>query len=198
MNNFQKLPQLGIKQLKDIMHLTVFSSILFIGLTSCKKDPPVINQPTAPTLPALTHTGANTFGCYIDGELFVANDGESVWSIPAVSGSFDEETRELTIQGTRYSGDNIREFIVLLSDIIDNKGQYKFKTYEGDVVGYRNHGGDNCDYNYNPMIDEYISITYLNETKNIISGTFSMTLINKDCPTKTTLKITDGRFDFHY
>ena len=55
---------------------------------SCKKDPP-IPEPTEPVMPPLTHQGLNTFGCYIDGELFVANEGESVWSIPPVSGSFN-------------------------------------------------------------------------------------------------------------
>ena len=198
MNNFQKLPQLGIKQLKAIMHFTVFSSILFIGLTSCKKDPPVINQPTAPTLPALTHTGANTFGCYIDGELFVANDGESVWSIPAVSGSFDEESRLFIIQGSRELTESSSDDIRFRCNIEDYNSIYEMYFKTEHYKGYTNLGLGHCDYYHDTLNKGNCTITYLNETKNIISGTFSMTLINKDCPTKTTLKITDGRFDFHY
>jgi hypothetical protein len=44
-----------------------------------------------------------------------------------------------------------------------------------------------------------LTITYLDEEKNIIAGTFYINLINENCETGDTLmKITDGRFDFHY
>ena len=83
-------------QLKKIILLS--TAFVFL-LLSCKKESFTQNEPEEPDLPPLTHTGANTFGCYIDGVPFVANKGGSMWSIPPVSGSFNEETKRLNIQG---------------------------------------------------------------------------------------------------
>lgn len=174
---------------------------LLFGVFSCNK-PPVNPEPTEPVMPPLTHQGLNTFGCYIDGELFVANEGESVWSIPPVSGSFNEGTRQLNLQGTRYINietserDNIKIFAEISSGV--QTYQYQFNL-DGETVGYRNWNGSRCDYYYQdiPDIGE-LTITYLDEEQNIISGTFYMNLVNEDCAEDTLLKITDGRFDFRY
>ena len=62
--------------------------------------------------------------------------------------------------------------------------------------------GGKCRYYYREYPDfdmGQLTITYLNEEKNIISGTFYMNLVNENCDNGDTLmKITDGRFDFHY
>jgi len=62
-------------------------------------------------------------------------------------------------------------------------------------------GGGRCDYYFQSLPGlnlGKLTITYLNEEKNIISGTFYMNLVNNDCEGDSLLKITDGRFDFHY
>jgi len=172
---------------------------------ACKKDPPIDPEPTEPVMPPLTHQGLNTFGCYIDGELFVANEGPSVWSIPPVSGSFNLGTRRLNLQGSRYidfessERDNIKIFI----DVTEGESTYNFEyNDEGGTVGYRSWMTDiSCDYYYRfrPDFDMgKLTITYLNEESNIIAGTFYMNLINEDCMEDTLLQITDGRFDFRY
>ena len=83
---------------------------------ACKKDPPIDPEPTEPVMPPLTHQGLNTFGCYIDGELFVANEGPSVVSLDPLTGSFNEGTRYFAIQGRRYLDfeANEREDIILI------------------------------------------------------------------------------------
>ena len=69
---------------------TVFFLIFPLLLLGCKKDPPAEPKPTDPVMPPATQIGANTFGCYIDGELFVANEGWTVWDFDPVTGSYDE------------------------------------------------------------------------------------------------------------
>ncbi len=190
--------------MKKVQQLLLFSTLL-LTLSACKKDyPPETSN--EPVLPPMTHEGLNTFGCYIDGELFVANEGESVWAIPAVSGSFDEETRYLKIQGTRYredilenqeAGDDVR----FRSYILNLEDSYDFNVSEDFTRGYTNTwDSDECDYFYIDYISNLgkLTITYLNEEKNIIAGTFYMTLINPDCEGDTVMNITDGRFDFRY
>ncbi|MFT5821642.1 MAG: hypothetical protein ACI8ZM_002896 [Crocinitomix sp.] len=84
---------------KSFIRLITMAIVLLL-IASCEKPIEAESLPQEPVMPALTHTGANTFGYYIDfasaeataeqcGELFVTNDGESVWSIPAVSSNFD-------------------------------------------------------------------------------------------------------------
>ena len=179
--------------LKSIVYLAL---VLFAF--SCEKPPEPEPVSQEPVMPPLTHTGANTFGCYIDGELFVANEGPSVWSIPPVSGSFDEETRELKVQGTKYDGES-REYIYLFSNIDDSAGEYQFETYGGEALGYSGLYNDLCDYYYLDRPDlGRLNILYLNEETNIISGTFNIILSNTNCVESASMQIIDGRFDFRY
>jgi len=191
------------------MHFTTIPIIFIVFLTalvfSCKKDPPIDPEPTEPVIPPLTHQGLNTFGCYIDGELFVANDGDGYWDIPAVSGSFDEVDKRLGLQGTRYLNNENEEIedVHVVGHVLDGVGIYNYSyNDEGKSVGYVNWNGGKCDYFYRERPDfdiGQLTITYLNEEKNIIAGTFYINLINENCETGDTLmKITDGRFDFHY
>ncbi|MCC7452632.1 MAG: hypothetical protein IT222_00590 [Crocinitomix sp.] len=198
------------------MKTKILLPILYVVLVlvACKKDPP-IPETTEPVMPPLTHQGLNTFGCYVDfpsagasgeqgGELFVANDGESVWDIPALSGSFNEFTRELVMQGRRYINTETgeRDDVIIRSLITDNIGVYNY-TYnkEHGSQGYVNWKGMLCNYNYLEYADfdlGKITVTYLNETENIIAGTFYINLLNPSCEEDTIMKITDGRFDFNY
>ncbi|NOQ71611.1 MAG: hypothetical protein GQ574_06405 [Crocinitomix sp.] len=155
-------------------------------------------------MPPLTHQGLNTFGCYIDGELYVANDGDNYWDIPAVSGSFNEATKRLGLQSTRYLNNENGEIddIHVVGYVTDGIGTYDYLyNDEGKSVGYVNWKGEKCDYYYREYPDFDIgelTITYLNEEENIIAGTFYLNLVSEYCESDTLMKITDGRFDFHY
>jgi hypothetical protein len=192
---------MNIKNLLPIVGVLVFFA--------CIKDP-IPPEPTTIVMPPLTHQGINTFGCYINfpsagasgeqgGELFVANDGDSYWDFPPISGSFDESTKKLTIQGTRYSDGDKREFIVFVVNITAGISSYSLQVNSTDFEGYRINGVTGaCDYFHDPENKGTCEITYLDMTKNIIAGRFQMTLINPDCEGDSLLQITDGRFDFKY
>lgn len=196
------------------MKTKILLSILFgvLVLVACKKDPPP--DKSTVVMPPLTHQGLNTFGCYINfpsegasgeqaGELFVANDGDSYWDIPAVSGSFNETTKELNLQGTRYKNNDIDEvdYFQLSAILGDGLTTYNYKyNIDGKTIGYRNWNGTNCDYYFDNVLDDVgkITITHLNEESNIVSGTFYINLYNDKCEGDTLMKITDGRFDLKY
>ena len=58
--------------MKTQLFTTLFwGSLLFLVSCSNKSD----YQPFVPSLPPITQTGANTFGCYIDGVLLTPRDG---------------------------------------------------------------------------------------------------------------------------
>ena len=53
------------------MKNTILSLVTMILLSSCSSD----NNTTQDQLPPETQTGANTFGCYINGKLLIPRDG---------------------------------------------------------------------------------------------------------------------------
>jgi hypothetical protein len=182
------------------MKTKILLSILFgvMVLVACKKDP-IPPDPSTIIMPPLTHQGINTFGCYINGELFVANEGESVWALPPVSCNFNELTGYLGMQGARQY-DTLMDDIYLRAYITEGEGTYDFWMNEVGSTGYSAIISPLCDYYYykdTPNLGK-LTITHLDEVNNIISGTFYMNLINEDCEEDTLLKITNGRFDCRY
>ena len=55
------------------MKYTLLILLITSTLISCSNNDPI--EPFTPTLPPITQTGANTFGCYIDGNLLTPRDG---------------------------------------------------------------------------------------------------------------------------
>ena len=55
-------------------------NLLLITLSSCNSND---DNSFTPTLPPATQTGANTFGCYIDGNLLVPRDGDGTFNSPS-------------------------------------------------------------------------------------------------------------------
>jgi len=71
--------------------------ILFLTLSSCES----CEKEQWDTMPPETQTGANTFGCYVNGELFVKEKDEvSFFTHPNLSASYDQSTQVLTISCT--------------------------------------------------------------------------------------------------
>jgi hypothetical protein len=136
-------------------------------------------------MPPLTHQGLNTFGCYIDGQLFVAKGGDAYWDLPPVSGSFNEVTGQLNLLGKRYINleTNESDDIIIYSKIKDGAGEYALEyNDDGGSVGYRNWFGGKCTY-------------YYRENTELDIGS----LINENCENgDTILNISHGRFDFKY
>ncbi|MCC7452631.1 MAG: hypothetical protein IT222_00585 [Crocinitomix sp.] len=197
------------------MKTKILLPILYVVLVlvGCKKDPP-IPETTEPVMPPLTHQGLNTFGCYINfpsagasgeqgGELFVAGGANDNLDIPALSGQFDENEHYLGLQATRYLNNEIDENdnIRIRVSAIEGPGEYEIEMFgDNKLLAYRNWYGEKCDYYFDTLIQDMakVTITYLNETENIIAGTFYMNLLNRNCAADTIMKITDGRFDFKY
>ena len=194
------------------MKTNILLFILFGGLVlvACKKP----DESTEPELPPLTHTGENTFGCYLDfpstgasgeqgDELFVANNGSNMWSIPAVSGSFNETEKLLDIQGrseigTTEDGSTKSHDVRFTVKDLNDVGNFVLDIATDKYLGYMSYHLGRCRYYHDLNNPGTCEITYLDMTKNIIAGRFQMTLINPDCEGDSLLHITDGRFDFKY
>ncbi len=174
--------------------LTLSIALCTLPLNSCKKDE-ICDHPS---LPCQTHEGKNTFGCLIDGVPFVAKTSFSIGGAVPVSGSFDESTQYLILEGSREDSSEKIETVKIRCYVLSGVGSYSMWVTSSSAQGYTYFNNPNvCTYYHDLDNKGIINISFLDTEKNIISGTFSVTLINPDC-TKETLTITEGRFDFGY
>ena len=187
------------RNMKQLIVVCLCFSIAIIN-PACHKSKATPKEPIdlTPKIPEATNIGANTFGCYINGALFVAATNNPN-SVLAVSCSYNSiSPNELRIQGSRRN-DSINDNISFRSYVLDPN-----KNYNMDVIGaqrgYANYFLFNTDcFEYDHMESNLgsVYISHLDTINRIVSGTFEMELFNEDC-IPNLLKITEGRFDLTY
>jgi len=153
---------------------------------SCKKEK---TSPADKLLPA-TMTGANTFGCLVNGEPWLPHSG-SLWdpSLNVAHGQFPTGEWQLKIGATKDdvkgggSGDDQAFSINVWDPVVgDNLVQAVFWDFDGCGI-----------YRLDSLSPNNMNITKLDDVNFIASGTFYFILINKEC--NDTIRVTEGRFD---
>jgi hypothetical protein len=201
--------------MKKLFFLLLCSLSLAI---SCNKDDDTTNDTDIPLeLPSATQTGENTFGCLIDGKLWVAEIDSRSFSIITnkITSNYDEvgvggvdifyftlsaqyllATESSTALTFTDSINDIFSFslrpIYAKGEIIFDELVTKDIYYVTDKINSSNSEYYLIDTFYN----NYINITTLDTTKNIISGLFDLRLVRE--ASMDTLYITEGRFDVKY
>ena len=195
------------------MKKTIFTIFALMLLIACSKDNPEPEDPLA-KLPPETQTGANTFGCIINGQVFYPRDGTSslfnpagkgliLWGAPGGTMQFDElEIRNLQdgkpansmiihLQGLDQikTGEYIWQNSNFQSSIDGLMQNYVFaKIYDASVNGWRYYGSfENSGK---------ITITRYDFLNRIVSGTFNGKL--KLMNSSAELTILNGRFDIKW
>ena len=146
-------------------------------------------------LPAATQTGAQTFGCLINGEPFVPPSFGS--NRPNAFYQFVDGAYTLSIYGSSGGGN---EMISIGLGTIDNleiieQGQ-SYELIEREIPNYfvevvsQPNMLITTSYSGKPGV---LTITRFDES--IISGTFEFTILDND---GNEINITDGRFDLNY
>jgi hypothetical protein len=172
------------------MKPTLFLLATLLGLSQCKKKAP---DPLS-QLPSATQTGANTFGCLVNGQVWtpLGFNGTSNYSV-----SYDPTYRKGTLSiGTyRYldTSTNTREDIKIYSDSMQTIGKYTLTLPNHQEALFYDRTGQ-CKYVQNgPHYRKgTLTITRLDLKAGIISGTFSFTLYKSGCD---SIRVTQGRFD---
>lgn len=196
------------------MKKVVIVFFLFQFFLACNKEDN--NQEPVDQLPAATKIGANTAGCYINGQLLIPKNGINSTSGYPVYG--------LTVGG----GVNFKEPVIGddywfmgIANLRNNGVGYTIYLHLNDMTmgeGTYNIGQSNGDFladgpnNPQIIVSEVnstvytgkafysgenagtITITRFDYPNGIYSGIFSATLYNKDNPDET-IQVTDGRFD---
>ncbi|MDA9316535.1 hypothetical protein N9Q58_01325 [Polaribacter sp.] len=184
--------------------------VLIATLTGCSED-----TTFTPTLPPITQTGANTFGCYIDGNLLVPRDGEGTFNLAShgvdylASGDYPNyNSHAIIAHNYKENAGLIQIQIIDLYELGEYIHQIKDSNCQ-DWVG----GNPNLNVNLHcrwkdPQTGENkyycsientgtLQITRFDLPNRIVSGTFSCSAVNRDDP-NDIIEITQGRFDFNW
>lgn len=161
-----------MKRNKFLLLFTAFALLLFTNM-NCKKN---ATEPKVETLPAETQTGARTFGCLVDGKVWVPKS-----NFPYSSLSTTVQYDILNLTASRTS-----EHIIFGVYNLNSIGKYDL------TLGY-----NKAQYIINDLIYQCssgnIEILEFDKTNKIISGRFNF--IGKDNDTGKTVTVTNGRFD---
>ncbi|GAA4352522.1 hypothetical protein GCM10023185_12310 [Hymenobacter saemangeumensis] len=155
-----------------------------------KDDPDPVDQ-----LPPATQTGANTFGCLVNGQPWTpkGNNGTSNYTV-----SYDPAYRygTLNVGAYRYvgKGTNDYQIVGIYSDSLRHTGVCKIlpRGRHGASVVDRMNGCEAHSIDAGTFCRGQFTITRLDLQAGIVSGTFSFTLYKPGCD---SIRVTDGRFD---
>ncbi|MEZ5046085.1 MAG: hypothetical protein R2831_03745 [Chitinophagaceae bacterium] len=181
-------------KLTHLLPILLFAKLHF----ACKKK--TISKPD---LPPATQTGANTFGCYIDGKAFFAsgslpgiglNLGTGSYAIFSIrNDSFPKDTSiEIDTRNDDYQ-DLVLEIRftekMVYYDVGNSKVELNCRFYKGDDYFYTD-----STHKINLHVTLFLYNSYFsgNIKDDIFAGRFSGTLVNNK---GIEIALTDGRFD---
>jgi hypothetical protein len=170
-----------------ILNLAAIMLFLIGSSSSCEKE-------NFTTLPPETQTGANTFGCYVNGELFVAQRGYAPFGRYWLSATYSKTDKTLIIGGYGKAGTIGMSILNPVEKTISKISR------AGCRINNIHYEEDNI------FIDETIDIgesyiTRFDTIGMVASGTFSCklrldtTYMKYDYLQDTIMNITQGRFD---
>jgi hypothetical protein len=171
----------------------VYTSLLLLTQCSkCKKDDPTPEQ----QLPPATQTGANTFGCLVNGQAYVTKGAYGtnrnvVQYDPTPTGAY------LNIRTSNSPNDKVRRIFLAVGPVTKTGGfSLDLSSNEGEV-SYIDEAKTAPCYEFIQSGTTYrrgtLTLTRLDEQAGIISGTFNFTLAKPGCD---TVRVTNGRFDY--
>ena len=169
-------------------------SLLFLTILSgsnCKKSSTTEDQ-----LPPETTTGAMTFGCKVDGKVFVPKDGKGkpgLYVQYVYLGNGPGGGWFLNIPATDWTQDSPNGVNIETDSLLVVQGQtYPFKNAKGFPRTFYDNG------KLYPKLDSdsgELKITKFDPTTHILSGIFFFVGTNSS---GTKINVTDGRFDIKY
>ena len=151
-------------------------------LSCCNNDD---DNPQNPLdqLPPETQTGANTFGCLINGEPFViSNTSQQTAIYQGGFLQFGAKGIYMVVLNPIEIGINYQ-----FMDLGQGQASAKYFKDPNPQLG--------CHYEYSDTYEGIVRFTKIDTVNYTISGTFEFSTVNENCE---DVKITNGRFDMQY
>lgn len=175
----------------------ILTAITFLLLTamSCKKDKTTDED----QLPPITQTGANTFGCLVNGKVYIPKGYNGTGTPnPKISLEFFNGNLILSITTNQLENGNSLGYVnISISDTVLSPGIYNYPGKMNFSIGWPN-VINNC---FTPAFDTTVKkwgealVTKFDNVNKIVSGNFNCKFKTETCD---TVFITNGRFDFKF
>jgi hypothetical protein len=152
-------------------------------------DPTTVND----ELPPITMQGAQTFGCLLNGEVWV---NRPAFLTDNISMAYNSNTGNFNLNVKTSAPENQtvdQEFIFI------NSTFFEIGDVPLEIAEYFTESLCALEASLNDIPHDdnnYLNISRLDLEENIISGTFAFVLIDTIC--QDTFRFTDGRFDYDY
>jgi hypothetical protein len=187
--------------MKGLIFLISAIFSLTVLIASCKKQ--IVNpQDQLSLLPPATQTGANTFGCLVNGQAFTPQN-RNIFEGPVLQCNYIYTAGGYyftLLVGNKNNDNSVTGVNIETDSLAISEGQniplkiYSTGNAQGSYVVYYNSGSENA-YETSEVVTGQLTITKLDTMKQIASGTFYFNAVNDK---GDTVKITDGRFDMPY
>lgn len=150
-------------------------------------------------LPPTTQTGANTFGCLIDGKVWIPTGGGIGSGINATRGGFFQDAAgKLNIY---IAANSYNDGVEIYLKHITSTGTFYLNSNTGvkpNVIFPESYGVYFIDGQEEYVTDfthtGTVNISYADTTKGIVAGTFEMQLYQKT--SGKVINVTQGKFDY--
>lgn len=186
------------------MKNTTILLLLFIATTtissSCKKHTNTFPEPDNPYgLPNATQEGKNTLGFLLNGQPWTPKGQVGISANLAVSVDFGYKQGGFVISAYKITSLEPKEsFTIGVRDSLKFLQPPVSISLDRTSLYGITFTNNKCDY-FNQQFDVQssglLTITKLDKSAQILSGTFNATLLKIGCD---TIKITEGRFDMKY
>ncbi len=193
----KKLNCLFGKPAKSLSLFSLLCLLLFINM-KCKKD----SVNLIDRLPPATQTGANTFGCLVNGQVFLPKG--VLFGPPFITSSYVYLTRPnatgnyFNVSGTKKNSNTNESVSINLEDLNLVQGQkYILKNYPNVGEAFAQYytvdlKGNINSYITNSIFNGELYISKFEEAKGIISGNFWFDAVNSK---GEKVEVREGRFD---
>lgn len=193
------------------MKKLILKIMIAFTLVSCNKEEITVS-PCEDQLPAITTTGANTFGCCINGNLLKPRDGSGTfggsdsgfqaWSDTSGNNEYDEiDIHDFASERTGKILIHIQNFtqIGVGNYIIDqSNGLRGYDSNSNTHLFCKIFDYNDNQYKYYRSYDNsgILKVTKCDFVNKIYSGTFSCKVVNSS-NNNDTIQVKDGRFDYN-
>jgi hypothetical protein len=177
----------------------IFLALILLSLTACKKDKHINGTGTPPPqqqqLPPITTEGKNTFGCLVNGNVWLPEVTPYQMFVYPLTSSYNPNIG-LDVKATKNIDNQIYEGTSLQIINLDDTGVFILDSnLPIGSYGVYYDLSKGCNYTTDSIQIGTVEILKLDTSNKIIAGTFEMKLWKNGCD---TINITEGRFDVKY
>lgn len=182
--------------MRQLLTLLTFSTFIILTASQCRKNKPI--NPVD-NLPPETQTGANTFGCLVDGNVFLPKGDPFGGPIKKAQYQFVNGKQGFGISAKNSNSTLVKGVGIQGDSVSINVGTYNLADYNTNGILSGSYAefqfGNINDFYTNTINRGQLIIKKFDTVNQIVSGTFWFDAKNSS---GQIVQIREGRFDLPY